>query len=113
MSLNYSTSNSPVITVQDGSNNNKNKDTDIFTWFLAWSLFFQVSLIFRAHLAEKMAKCQLFIAQLATQYYFNSWYNYDQAFRLFVANNPLFDSWDKCNEDIYNVQLRGPLADSS
>ena len=96
-----------MITVQDGSNNNRNKVTDIFTWFLAWSLFFQASLIFRAHLAEKMAKYQLFIAQLAAQYSFNSWYNYDQAFRLFEANNPLHDSWDKCNEEIFNVHFKG------
>ena len=106
MLLSNSTSNGPVITVQDGSNN-KNKVTDIFTWFLSWSLFFQASLIFRAHLAEKMAQYQLFTAQLVTVVskvtdiftWFLSWSLFFQASLIFRAHlaekmaNYLLPSW--------------------
>ena len=33
-------------------------------------------------------------------------YAYDQAFRIFLANNPN-GKWDTCNEDIYNMHIRG------
>ena len=97
----------PRIVVRDNpQQQTRNKVIDIHSWFLAWSLFFQASVIFRAHLAGKLEKYQTFIAQLAANYSFSSWYGYDQAFRLFIANNPLTGNRDVCNEDIYNTHLK-------
>jgi len=96
----------PKIVVRNGAQSNKIKVIDLHSWFLAWCLFFQAYIIFRGHLSCQMAKYQIFIAQLATNYRFESWYGYDQAFRMFIANNPQAQ-WDCCNEDIYNVHIRG------
>ena len=107
MSLNNSDiSQGPKIVVRNGAQSNKNKVVDLHSWFLAWCLFFQAYIIFRGHLSCQMAKYQIFIAQLATNYRFESWYGYDQAFRMFIANNPQAQ-WDCCNEDIYNVHIKG------
>ena len=107
MSLyNSDISQGPKIVVHNGAQSQKNKVIDLHSWFLAWCLFFQAYIIFRGHLACQLAKYQIFIAQLASNYSFHSWYDYDQAFRLYMANNP-HASWDKVNEDIYNVHVRG------
>ena len=107
LSLNSSDiSQGPKIVVRNGNQSNKNKVIDLHSWFLAWCLFFQAYILFRPHLAYQLAKYQIFIAQLASNYNFSAWYAYDQAFRLHIANNPLA-SWDLCNEDIYNVHIRG------
>ena len=94
MSLNNSESgNGPRIVVQNGSRSAKNKIMDLYSWFIAWSLFFQAYIIFRGHLACQLAKYQIFIAQLASNYNFTAWYSYDQAFRTYIANNPT-SRWD-------------------
>jgi len=96
---------SPKILIKN-SPNNKNKVTDLHSWLLAWSLFLQTVIIFHGHLFAQLVKYQNFIAQLASQYNFNAWYLYDQAFRVFIANNPQC-SWDQCNDDIFNLHIRG------
>ena len=107
LSLDSNDNNSaPRISISNSLQNTKNKIFDLFTWLLAWTLFCQVFLIFNADFAQQLIKYQLFIAQLASSYNFQAWYSYDQAFRLFLANNP-GSRWDVCNEDIYNVHLRG------
>ena len=107
MSLNSSQSTiNPSVILRSSNQNNKNKVVDLHTWVLAWSLFFQAAIIFNEHLTAQLAKYQLFITQLAVNYNFNAWYAYDQAFRLFLANNPN-GKWDTCNEDIYNMHIRG------
>ena len=100
------TNSTPRISISNSLQNTKNKIFDLFTWLLAWTLFCQVFLIFNPDFAQQLIKYQLFIAQLASSYNFQAWYSYDQAFRLFLANNP-GSRWDVCNEDIYNVHLRG------
>jgi len=106
MSLDQSNSSvGPRILVQNSSNN-RNKVTDLYTWVLAWSLFFQACIIFRGHLVAQLLKYQIFIAQLASQYNFQAWYAYDQAFRVFMSNNP-HCNWDQCNDDIFNLHIRG------
>jgi len=66
----------------------------------------QATIIFHGHLMHQLVKYQFFITRLAIQYSFHSWFAYDQAFRLFISNNP-YANWDQCNEEIYNVHVRG------
>jgi len=68
-------------------------------------------IIFHRHLTDQLVKYQLFVTQLATNYNVSAWYSYDQAFRLFICNNP-GTRWDQCNEDIYNVHIRGAQGGS-
>ena len=84
----------------------KHKVTDIYTWLMAWTLFFQIFIFYRPHMMTQLLKYQTFISNLAYTYNFNAWYSYDQAFRQHVANNPSA-RWDLCNDFIFNLHVRG------
>ena len=59
----------------------------------------------------QIEKYQILIAQLATNYRFESWHGYDQKFRMFIENNPPAQC-DYCKEDIYNVHIRMFIANN-
>ena len=92
----------PTIVLRDNNSSSRNWVIDLHSWFLAWSLFFHACIIFR-HMTDKIGKYQCFISKLASQYSFNAWYGYYQAFRVFISSNPLASNWDSCKENIYNV----------
>ena len=88
------------------SRNFKSKVRDFFSWSLAWTLFFQIMIQFRSHLAGQLLQYQLYITNLANQYTFWAWYKYDQAFRRIVANNDDI-GWDSVDEGSFNMHVRG------
>ena len=84
----------------------KAKVIDLNSWFMAWSRYFQASLVYRPHLVHQLVFYQMYIAHLANDYSFFGWYTYDKAFRIFIANNPTA-RWDVSNISLYNMHLRG------
>ena len=89
------------------TNKTKAKVVDFFTWSLAWTLFFQTMIQFRAYLAEKLLRYQFYITHLANLYSFSAWHDYDIAFRQSIANNPNHFNWDSSDDDLYNIHVRG------
>lgn len=79
---------------------------DIFTWFLAWTVFTQILLIYRGHLVHELLQYQLMIANFAHQFSFQAWYSYDQAFRTYMTNNR-WAKWNCVNDQLFNLYLRG------
>ena len=88
--------------INNNSNHKKARILDLCSWMLAWTLFIQAMVVFHGHLTQQLHEYQLFIAKLASQYNFNAWYSYDQAFRQHIANNPQA-SWAVSNVFLYNL----------
>ena len=84
----------------------KAKVIDLNSWLMAWSRYFQASLVYRPHLVGQMLSYQVYISHLANDYSFSGWYTYDKAFRTFVSNNPTA-RWDLSNQTLYNLHLMG------
>jgi len=88
------------------SSSSTTRVTDLSTWFLAWSAFLQIMLIYRGQLSDQLIRYQLLIAQFAHQLDFAACYAYDQGFRAFMSNNP-GSRWDIVNDTLYNCHLKG------
>eukprot|EP00111_Clytia_hemisphaerica_P020463 TCONS_00060295-protein len=84
----------------------KAKVMDLNSWLMAWSRYFQASLVYHPHLIHQLLAYQIYIAQLANDYTFFGWYTYDKAFRTLMANNPSA-RWDIANVTLYNIHLQG------
>jgi len=68
------------------SSSSTTRVTDLSTWFLAWSAFLQIMLIYCGHLSGQLIRYQLLIVLFAHQLDFAACY--DQGFRAFMSNNP-------------------------
>eukprot|EP00111_Clytia_hemisphaerica_P007722 TCONS_00022438-protein len=104
-SISLASNNDSSSTTKDNSKY-KAKVTDFLTWSLAWTFFFQIMVQFNSHLTEQLLQYQLYITNMANQYIFSAWYNYDKAFRQSLANNPHKVNWSSSDGYIFNLYVR-------
>ena len=70
------------------NNQNKPKVTDFNSWMVAWNNFICSYGIFHPNRLQKLIRYQAIICDLASQYTFSAWSQYDQMFRYQLAYNP-------------------------
>ena len=81
-------------------------------WFLAWSLFLGAMMMFHEHLVPALIRYQERICRYFTTYTFQSVADYDVQFRRKLAVNPVENSWDRVDLDVFSATLK-PQASST
>ena len=88
------------------NNQKKPKVTDFNSWMVAWNNFIRSYGIFHPNRLHELIRYQAIICDLASQYTFSAWSQYDQMFRYQLAYNPEL-SWHRIDDDLYNRYVRG------